>query len=448
MAKQPIKISFYGGAREVTGACYLVEALGKRIVVDCGMFQGCDDCDVRTHLPFPFDPKTIDALVITHAHIDHIGRVPKLIREGFAGPIYATPPTRDLTGILLDDAMNFFKSARDALYSREDLAKAIAKFEPVGYDDTVPIGEISFRLRRAGHILGSAMVEFSIGKRKLVFSGDLGNNPSILLPAHESMPDTDILVVESTYGNKHHKNTHDRTLMLERAIEDVAARGGTLMLPTFATERTQEILYELNEMVQMKRIPPIPVFVDSPLAIKATEIFSRYTEYYREEVQTLAREHRHLFAFRNLKFTPAVEESKAINNVPPPKVILAGSGMSSGGRILHHEIRYLPDPKSILLVTGYQAAGSLGRRLLDRASEVRIRGEMVLVRAEIRTIDGYSAHADSEQLLRFVNEMRDRLERVFVVQGEPAAALGLQQAIQDQLGVPAVAPNYGESYEV
>ncbi len=213
------------------------------------------------------------------------------------------------------------------------------------------------------------------------------------------------------------------------------------MMPVFATERTQEILHEINEMFQYKRVPAMPVFVDSPLAIAATKIFAKYPGYYREEIQRLCREHKHLFEFKNLKMTSSVEESKAINDIPPPKVILAGSGMSSGGRILHHEKRYLSDPNSILLITGYQAAGSLGRRLLDHAHDVP-------VRAEIRVIDGYSAHADEEQLLQFVDEMRESLDRVFVVQGEPAAALGLQQAIQDRLGVPAVAPVYGERFEL
>ena len=443
-----ISLAFYGGAREVTGACYLFKAAGKKILVDCGMFQGCDDCDLRTHQPFPFDASSVDAAFITHAHIDHIGRLPKLFREGFRGPIYATPPTRDLVEILLEDAMNFFDEGAGALYAAEDLTSTLSLFRPVAYGDEVDLGGISARLFPASHILGSAFIRFEIGGRVIVFSGDIGNNPSILLPPRASIPETNILVVESTYGNKRHRNTSDRTLMLERAIEDIAARKGTLMMPVFATERTQEILHEMNEMFQYKRVPAMPVFVDSPLAIKATEIFARYPDHYREEVQKLSHAHPHLFRFKNLKFTATVAESKAINDVPPPKVVLAGSGMSSGGRILHHERRYLHDPNSILLITGYQAAGSLGRRLLDGAKEVKVRGESVSVHAEIRTIDGFSAHADEEQLLSFVDEMRDNLERVFVVQGEPAAALGLQQAIMDRLGIPAVAPVYGEKFEL
>lgn len=431
----------------MTGACYLLEAGRRKLLIDCGMFQGCEDCDLRNHQKFPFAASKIGAVVVTHAHIDHIGRLPKLYREGFRGAIYSTPPTRNLAEVLLEDAMNFFERGEGELYSTADLAATMELFRPVEYGAEVKLDdELSFKLLPAGHILGSAFARFSIGGKVLVFSGDVGNTPSILLPPRSSIPEANFLVVESTYGNKLHRHTQDRQLMLERAIEDAAARRGVLIIPTFANERTQELLYEINIMIQLKRVPAMPVFVDSPLATKITAVFSKYTDYYRDEVQELRKEHPHLFEFKNLKFTPTVEESKAINDVPPPKVILAGSGMSSGGRILHHEKRYLPDGASILLITGYQAAGSLGRRLLDHARQVRIHGENVPVRAEVRTIDGYSAHADEEQLLTFVDEMRDNLEKVFVVQGEPAAALGFEQRIQDHLGVPAVAPVYGERF--
>ncbi|MBI4132485.1 MAG: MBL fold metallo-hydrolase [Candidatus Sungbacteria bacterium] len=446
MAK--ISLSFYGAAREVTGACYLLDTGQEKILIDCGMFQGCDDCDERNHEKLPFDASAIDAVIITHAHVDHVGRLPKLWREGFRGAIYATPPTCDLTELLLEDAMNFFKAGEGELYSRRDLEEIMKLFQPLGYGTDVRLTSSSLKLLPAGHILGSSFVRLETQGKIFVFSGDIGNDPSILLPPRASIPEANVLTVESTYGNKRHQHIQDRRLMLERAIEDAASRRGTLMIPAFATERTQEILYEINGMMQFKRVPEIPVFVDSPLAIKTTAIFSKYPPYYRDEVQQLVKTHPHIFAFKNLKFTPSVEESKAINDVPPPKVIIAGSGMSSGGRILHHEKRYLPDPNSVLLVTGYQAAGSLGRRLLDRAREVKIHGEPVSVAAEVRIIDGYSAHADQDELFAFVEEMKDNLERVFVVQGEPAAALGFQQTIQDRLGVAAVAPRYGERFEL
>ncbi len=444
-----VVLTFYGGAREVTGSCYLLEAAGKKILIDCGMFQGCEDCDVRNHLPFAFPAKDVDVVILTHGHVDHIGRLPKLFREGFRGVVYATPPTCDLVEPLLEDSLSFFKPGPTELYNRADIQGVLGNFMPLEYEKEIELARgCSFKLLHSGHILGSAFVRLNINGKIFVFSGDVGNMPSILMPPRVSIPETNVLIVESAYGNRLHKHVQDRGLMLERAIEDVVARRGTLMLPVFATERTQEILYEINEMMEFKRVPAIPVFVDSPLAIKITEIFSRYTDYYRDEVRALAKKHPHLFQFKNLKFTASVEESKAINDVPPPKVILAGSGMSSGGRILHHEKRYLPDPNSILLVTGYQAAGSLGRRLLDKKPEVYIYGEPVAVRAETRVIDGYSAHADEAELLTYVDEMRDNLERVFVVQGEPDAALALQQTIRDRLGIPAVAPVYGERFEL
>ncbi|MBI4132114.1 MAG: MBL fold metallo-hydrolase [Candidatus Sungbacteria bacterium] len=440
-------LSFWGGAREVTGACYLLEVGRTKILVDCGMFQGCDDCDIRTHEPLPFKAAELDAVFVTHAHIDHIGRLPKLWREGFRGPIYATTPTRDLADIMLADAMQFLHAGKE-LYSASDLAETLKLFQSVEYGEDIAVGGISARLLNSSHILGSAFVRLDAGGKVFVFTGDVGNVPSILLPPRASLPETSVLIVEATYGNKRHKHTEDRRLMLERAIEDVVAKKGTLMLPVFATERTQEILFEINEMLQFKRVPEVPIFVDSPLAIRATRVFAKYPGYYRPEVQELAKTHPHLFEFKNLKFTESVEESKAINNVPPPKVILAGSGMSAGGRILHHEKRYLPDAKSILFITGYQAAGSLGRRLLDKAREVKIHGESVRVAAETRVVDGYSAHADEDELFSFVAEMRDSLERVFVVQGEPAAVLGFQATIQDHLGIPAAAPLHGEKFEI
>lgn len=435
-----MKVSFHGGAREVTGACYLLESGQTRLLVDCGMFQGSKECEDHNFEKFHFDPRALDALVVTHAHLDHVGRIPKLVREGFAGPIYSTAPTRELALILLEDALRLAQREREALYTAGDLARTFAHWEELPYHAPHTIGEAEIRLNDAGHILGSSMIECRAEGKRLLFTGDLGNTPSILLPPPENFRDIEYLVIESTYGNRAHEAPQERVLKLERAVEDAASRGGTLMIPAFATERTQDILHLLNEMALFRRIPEMPVFVDSPLAIKATRIYERYPDQYREEIRQLFREHPNLFRFKKLRFTETPEASRAINQVPPPKIIIAGSGMMQGGRILHHLRRYLSESKSILLIVGHQAAGSLGRRLIDGEERVSILGEEVPVRAEVRKINGFSAHADNPQLYSFVESNRETLKRVFVVQGEEAQALHLAQEIKDRLGVPADAP--------
>jgi len=276
----------------------------------------------------------------------------------------------------------------------------------------------------------------------------MGNAPSEMLRDPDTFKDIEYLIIESTYGSREHESVEERVVQLERAVEDAAARKGTLMIPAFATERTQDILYLLNKMLHFKRIPEMPIFVDSPLAIKVTRVFEKYPLYYKKEIQDLLKEHPNLFKFKKLRMTESVEESKAINDVPPPKVIIAGSGMMNGGRILHHLRRYLSHKNNILLVVGYQAAGSLGRRLIDKAKFVRIYRDDISVAAEIRKINGFSAHADNPQLYSFISSNRDTLKKVFVVQGEEAQALHLMQEIKDRLGIEAEAPVLGDSFEL
>ena len=435
-----MKLSFHGGAREVTGACYLLETKKTKILVDCGLFQGCDECADLNFEDFKFDPRKVDAIFITHAHLDHIGRLPKLVHDGFSGKIYSTAPTRELARLLLEDALSIAKRQGRGLYTEADLEKTLSLWEEASYGKKLEVGDLTLAFKNAGHILGSAMVEVWAEDKHLLFSGDLGNTPSVLIPPPDVFRDVEYLIIESTYGNREHEDEKERVLLLERAVEDVAARRGVLMMPVFATERTQDILFLLNEMLLFKRIPEVPVFVDSPLAIRATEVFERYPLEYKDEIKELFREHPNLFKFKKLRLTESVEESKRINNVPPPKVILAGSGMMQGGRILHHLKRYLPDEKSILLIVGYQAAGSLGRRLIDGEEMVKIHGEDVFVRAEIRKINGFSAHADNPQLFSFVESNKDTLKRVFMVQGEEPAALHFMQEVKDRLGIYADAP--------
>ncbi len=445
-----MNISFYGGAREVTGACYLLESGGTRILIDCGLFQGCEECPDENREPFPFDPKSIGALLVTHAHIDHIGRIPKLVREGFSGAIYSTAPTRDLARLLFEDALKVAEhDKKDPLYSPEDVGAALSLWQAREYRTSIPLGRnISAMFYDAGHILGSSMVEIEAEAKKTLFSGDMGSVSSTLLPDPEGAGAVDYLVIESTYGNRAHEPPEERIVRLERAVEDSCARSGTLLVPAFATERTQDILFLFNQMLHLRRIPEISVFVDAPLAIRVTEVFERYIGYYKKEIQELYGEHPHLFRFKKLKFTESVEESKTINAVPPPKVILAGSGMMTGGRVLHHAARYLPDKRNILLVMGYQGAGSLGRRLIDGAREVNILGRVIPVEAEVRMIKGFSAHADNPQLFSFIASRRDTLRRVFVVQGEEAQALHLMQEVRDRLGISADAPVKNQSFDL
>lgn len=441
-----MQISFHGGAREVTGACHLLEADGTNILVDCGLFQGSREIEDMNFEPFGFDPASIDAVVITHAHIDHIGRLPKLVREGFRGVILSTAPTRELARVLLEDALHLAEREHRTLFSPEDLERTFTLWEDMPYRMPRAIKDASLMLHDAGHILGSAMVRIEAGGKRILFTGDLGNIPSTLLPPPDAVEDIDYLVIESAYGTRLHELPEERILRLERAVEDTAFRGGTLLVPAFATERTQDIIFLLNEMLHQKRIPQMPVYVDSPLAIRITEVYERHPEAYKEEIKELYRAHPHLFRSRELHFTLSAEESKTINDVRPPKVVVAGSGMMAGGRILHHARRYLPDPKSILLIIGYQASGSLGRRLVGGAERVVIMDEEITVRAEVRQIGGFSAHADNAQLHAFVDPKRDTLKRVFVVQGEDKQALGFQQEIEDRLGIPASAPMRGERF--
>lgn len=448
-----ISLSFYGGAREVTGSCYLLEFEGHKILIDCGMFQGARFAEERNCQNLPFDAAEVEAVFVTHSHMDHIGRLPVLYRRGFRGKIYATAPTRDLAEVMLEDGQIIVQKEAerhhdDPCYRKEDVEGAVSLFRSLPYYETIAIGNATFKFLNAGHILGSAFVRIEYGSKNILFTGDIGNDTSVLLPHADVFTDINTLIIESVYGDRVHKYKETRSLLLERAIEDTVSRGGVLMMPIFATERTQEILFEINEMLEYKRIPPIPVFVDSPLAIKATEVFKKYPEYYNEAARNRFEKESRLFDFKNLKFTSTKEESIAINDVRPPKIILAGSGMSTGGRIWHHEVRYLSDPKSILMIVGYQTAGSLGRRLLQKTKEVMIRGQMVEVRAEVRVIDGYSAHADQDKLMRTVLATRDSLEKMYVIHGEDDAALNFAQLVKDRYGVSAEVPTFGQKVEL
>ncbi len=444
------KITFAGGTGTVTGANFLFEIDSKKILIDCGLTQGVKLADDLNWDPFPYNPKEIDILFITHAHIDHIGRIPKLISEGFRGVIYSTPPTRDLVLPMLEDtAMILSKNTDfnlDKIYTMDHIKLALSLWKEIPYYQNNKITEnLNFTFFNAGHILGSAMIKFTINDKNILFTGDLGNSPSPILPDTDKITDIDYLIMESVYGDRNHEQRDERRKFLEQAIEDNYKRKGALLIPTFSLERSQELLFELNELVENKRIPPMPIFFDSPLGIKLTDVFKKNKEYFNEGAKKVMIHDKYIFDFPGLHTTLKSDESRQINKFPNPKVIIAGSGMSSGGRIVHHEHHYLPDPNNTLLLTGYQSAGTPGRLIQEGVKTVKISGEYVDVRSHVVTISGYSGHKDSDNLLNFVEDSSERLKKVFVVMGEPKSSMFLVQKIQDNLGIEAHAPELGES---
>ncbi len=444
------KVTFCGGAGTVTGANFLLEADGKKILIDCGLTQGVKIADDVNWAPFVYNPAEIDMLFITHAHVDHIGRIPKLISEGFRGKIYSTPPTKAITLPMLEDTAQILSKNTefdlDKIYTPENIKLAMSFWNAITYHEKVTITpNLEVSLRDAGHILGSAMAEFIYNGKKILFTGDLGNSPSPLLPDTEVVTDADYLIMESAYGDRNHENREDRRKYLEQVIEDNHKRKGTLIIPTFSLERSQELLFELNDLVENNRIPVMPIFLDSPLAIRLTEVFKQYKDYFNDKAQKALSSDKHLFNFPGLRSTLESKDSKMINSVPGPKIVIAGSGMSAGGRVVHHERHYLPDPNNTLLLIGYQSLGTPGRLIQEGLKTVRISGEYVNIKSHVVTISGYSGHKDSDGLLEFVENTQESLKKVFVVMGEPKSAMFLVQKLRDNLGIEAYAPVAGDS---
>lgn len=448
-----MRLTFYGGAQSVTGANYLLETKHAKILIDCGLEQGSHFAERKNFEPFPYRPDQIDAVLITHAHIDHTGRIPKLYKDGFRGRIFSTDPTRDFAQFLLLDSEHILsreaeREKRPPLYEATDVEEVFRIWEGRTYHESETVGDVTFEFFDAGHVLGSAIIRVKAEGKAIVFSGDLGNFPAPIIKPTETIGYADYCLIESTYGDRVHEGVDERRETLEDAVEDVAKAGGTLMIPAFALERTQELLYHLHELFEEGRVPPVPVFVDSPLAIKLTAVYKKYERYFNKETINLVRSGDDILNFPGLHLTLTTEESKSINGIMPPKVIIAGSGMSHGGRIIHHEHRYLSDPNSMILFVGYQARGSLGREILEGARRVKIFGEEVLVRCKSRAIGGYSAHADQPRLLEWLMPMRNSLKRVFVVQGEEESSGALAQKIRDDLALDAVIPKTGDSVEL
>ncbi|MCX6744383.1 MAG: MBL fold metallo-hydrolase [Candidatus Parcubacteria bacterium] len=453
-----MKLHFYGGAKVVTGANYLIECGQTKLMVDCGLFQGAPELQELNYQPFPYDPKSVNFVLITHSHLDHCGRLAQLVRHGFRGQIICTPPTRDLMAVALEDAVRLLEEeAREKnmppMYEEADLQQMLKLIKVYEYEQKIKINNnVTIQLNEAGHILGSTIYEIWLTendkKLKLVFTGDLGNPPTPLLKPPAKITETDYLIIESAYGDRNHEPKKLRKEILRQAIIKVISRKGILLMPSFAIERTQELLSELNDFVEHKLIPPVAIFIDSPLAIKITAVYKKHQNYFNEKTRYIIAGGDDIFSFPGLKFTMTRDESKQIIKTPAPKIIIAGSGMSTGGRILYHEKEYLGDPNNCFLVIGFQVEGTLGRKILDGTPLVEILGTMVKNKAEIQAIGAYSAHADQSQLLKFINNFNNAPKNIFIVQGEQIAAEALKNLVKQKSGFNAEVPAYEQEFEL
>jgi len=450
-----LTLTFHGGAESVTGSNFLVEGEKGKLLVDCGVEQGQDFCQECMYEPFAYDVSSIDALIITHSHLDHIGRAPKLMREGFKGSVYCTAPTRDLMIlILLDSARILSQEARykskEPMYNENDVEALMSRVKTIEYGEEWEAAPgLSCILRQTGHILGSASVRIKTEDGTgLAITGDIGNAPSPYLPDPEPIQDADVLVMESVYGDRVNPQ-EGRVDEMRKALKTAIARGGTILIPAFSIERTQLMLYEISNFMEAGEIPKIPVFLDSPLAIKVTDVYAKWGEkYFKDAVDDeLHREH-DIFRFPFLTQTPSRSESEEIDNTRGSKIIIAGAGMSHGGRIARWEEKYLPDPNTTLMIVGYQAPGSPGRMLQDGARSIRVNGRTIPVRAKVGTFTGWSAHADRNGLLVFAEKTLPRTKTIFAALGEPSSARFLAQRIHDFLGVKAIVPMAGQRWEI
>lgn len=448
-----MKITFYGGAGTVTGAKYLLETKSAKILVECGMFQG-ENSDEENYKEFPFNCSEIDYVFLTHSHVDHIGMLPKLYKQGFKGRVFFTPPSLDIARLILQDSQEIMQrqATRDnvnPVFEKKHVDGILGLAETVDYNKKKKLNEeIYFRFQDAGHILGSAIIEIWANGKKLVFSGDLGNDPTPLLNSPKKITQADYVIIESTYGDRLHEDRFKRKELLENVIEENHSKRGVLMIPAFAIERTQELLYELNELVENNRIPRIPIFIDSPLAIEITRVYKKHQKYFNKQANDLIKTGDDLFNFPKLTLTEKVNQSKSINNIASPKIIIAGSGMSTGGRILFHEKLYLPNPNNTLLIISFQVRGTLGRKLSEGAKRVWIFNENVNVKAKIVSIEGYSSHADQQGLYDWLNNFSKPVKKVFIVHGEEEASNALSQRVKDHLGLDTNIPKIGESFDL
>ncbi len=451
-----IRLSFLGGAGTVTGSKYVVETGGTRLLVDCGLFQGFKQLRLRNWAPLPVDPKTINTVVLTHAHIDHSGYLPLLVKNGFTGPVVCTEATRDLCAILLPDSGHLQEKVADyanrhgfskhkpalPLCTQKDAEVCLRQFSPVPFDDESKVeGGVSVRFLPAGHILGAAIVELRSKGLTVVFSGDLGRPGGATMVDPTAVSHADYLLVESTYGDRRHE-TGDPENALADVINRTAARGGTVLVPAFAVGRSQTLLFHIARLKAADRIPDLPIFLDSPMAINASEIFCDHVREYRLTVEQC---HRTCDVARYVR---EVELSKALDNEPMPKVIISASGMATGGRILHHLKRYAGDARSTILISGFQAGGTRGAALVAGADSIKIHGQYVPVRAEVVSLPMLSAHADADEIMSWLGHFNAPPRMTYVTHGEPAASDALRRRIEEELGWPCQIPEHGSGVDL
>ncbi len=449
-----------GGVGNATGANFLVKTPSMKFLIDCGLVQGSQFAEDENREAFPYVASEISYLFITHAHMDHVGRIPKLVKEGFKGTIYSTPETKELAALMLDDAVGLLeREARekhlDPIYGREDIARAMALWKTLEYHAQTDITpDLSIFLKDAGHVLGSCIVEATLrgaadGKGlKVAFTGDLGNSPTPLLRDTEYVTDADYMVMESVYGDRNHEPKEVRDERLKEILGDALRRGGTVVIPAFSLERTQVILYEINGLVESGTIPKAPVFLDSPLAMKVTAVYERYGKDFNDARKKQIAGGDDIFDFPGLKIVHNPVESNAIHAIPGAKIIIAGSGMSVGGRVLSHEAFYLSDPNATILLVGYQVPGSLGRKIEEKATNLTIMGQNIQVRARLEKISGYSSHKDSDHLVEFVSHALPKLKQIFIAMGETKSSTFLTQRLRDELGANAVVAEKVKEYEL
>jgi len=457
-------VNFLGAAQNVTGSAYCLEANGVRLLVDCGLYQE-RELAARNWDPFPIPPHTIDAVLLSHAHLDHSGLLPKLVREGFAGKIYCTHATYDIVQIILMDAAHLqeqdaeFKRKRHQredrkgpypevpLYTAKDATASFPRFSPVGYEETTKLGEgVEATFHDAGHVLGSSMVKVKVSRngeqRTLVFSGDVGRWDKPMLRDPTIFEEADYILVESTYGDRLHEDQKGIETTLAEIINSTRKRGGNIVIPSFAFERAQEVLYYLNKLLLEDRIPHLLVFLDSPMATSITEVFERYPDLLDEDMVELMRQKKSPFDFTGLKMTRTTDESKVINHISGTVVIIAGSGMCTGGRIKHHLVNNISRHESTILFPGYQATGTLGRQIVDGAKDVRILGQKYPVKARIAQINGFSAHADRDELFRWLSGLKRPPLHLFVTHGEPEVAQYFADFMKERTGWEISVPKY------